>query len=362
VYGEEALNGIQLGMDIFSGQREQPVRELVVMDTAGDPARAVAALETMVREERVMTVIGPLSSRAAAAVAQRAEELGVPIIALTQKEGITEGKEMVFRNFLTPHREVDRVLEVALEAMGLKRYAILYPENSYGRHFMNLFWERVEKRGGVVTAVESYDPDETDFAEEIKKMIGTYYPRPASLTERRRNERPPEEEENRLNMEEPEPIVDFDAVFIPDSYTRVAMIAPQLVYHDVVDVQLLGSSLWQSPQLLEMSREYVQGALFPSGFHESSGMPGIRGFIETYTASFESPPGILAASGYDTVRFLEQVMSGQGVRTRSQLQKAILWSQGFDGVTGRIFFSFGGEVEKDPILLTVLGKRISMYR
>ena len=48
----------------------------------------------------------------------------------------------------------------------------------------------------MITAVESYDPKSTDFAEEIKKMIGLFYPRPTADRE--------EEEQSEQKIEEPE--------------------------------------------------------------------------------------------------------------------------------------------------------------
>jgi hypothetical protein len=67
--------------------------------------------------------------------------------------------------------------------MGLPRFAILYPDTAYGRTLMNLFWNKAELEGGSITAIESYKPEETDFAVEIKKMVGLHYPRPESVVQ-----------------------------------------------------------------------------------------------------------------------------------------------------------------------------------
>jgi branched-chain amino acid transport system substrate-binding protein len=109
IYGEEVLNGIQLGAGMFDESEQDPALELVIRDTKGEPEDAVSGLEDLVINEKVMAIIGPLSSRTAVAVAKRAQELGVPIIALTQREGITKEGEMVFRNFLMPSQEVNRL-------------------------------------------------------------------------------------------------------------------------------------------------------------------------------------------------------------------------------------------------------------
>ena len=358
IYGEEVLNGIQLAMGISSDVEKDPVLELVIKDTKGEPAKALSELEDLVHNEKVIAIIGPLSSKTASAVAPRAQELGIPIVTLTQKLGITEQGDMVFRNFLTPSQEVKRLLDMAIGEMGIRRFGILYPENSYGRFFMNLFWDRLEEEGAMVTAVESYKPEETDFAAQIKKMIGLYYPRPHWLVQRLRDMWPPEREESEIYTEEPEPIIDFDGVFIPDNFQRVAMIAPQLVYHDVAEVLLMGTSLWQSPQLIEMAGDYVQGAIFSSGFFERLGDPLVNVFSQEYRSNFDASPGILGATGYDTMRLLKEVMADEGIRTRKGFQKALLEYQDFQGITGKVSFDPKGEIRKEPLLLRISGKRM----
>jgi branched-chain amino acid transport system substrate-binding protein len=361
IYGEEVLNGIELGMELVGGTGEGSGLELVIRDTGGEPARALSGFQEMVDHENVMAVIGPLSSKAAAAVAEKAQEAGVPVITLTQKEGITEIGDMVFRNFLTPAKEVKRLLDAAMGEMDMKRFGILYPENTYGRFFMDLFWNGVEEMGGTITSVESYDPDETDFADPIKKMTGLYYPRPKALAQALRERRSPEEEESEIYPEEPQPIVDFEAVFIPDNSRNIAMIAPHFSYFDVLDVMLMGTNLWESPRLIETAGDYIQGAIFTSGFFEESEDPGVRKFQESYRQNFDSEPGILAATGYDTIRYLMALMAGKEIRTRRSLKKALSTDSGFQGVTGTISFDPTGEVKKEPLLLTVSGNHMRLF-
>ncbi len=363
IYGEEVLSGIQLGLF----KEPAPSLELIVKDTASDPEQAVAALESLVREEKVVAVIGPLSSKVAAMVAPRAQELGVPLITLTQKPGITATGDMVFRNFITPRQEVRKLVETALER-GIRQFAILYPENPYGRLLMHLFWDRLEEHGAEVTAIESYDPEATDFADQIKKMVGLYYPRPASVEERLRQAKAPApgaedsqsngDKEGQEEEEEPEPIIDFGAVFIPDNPQRVAMIAPQLVYHDVLGVQLMGTALWQSTQLIDLAEDYVQGAIFSAGFYQASRDPLVQEFVREYRESYEAEPGILAASGYDTVVLLNHLLGRGTVRSRRDLQGLLAGGAGIRGLTGWIAFDVSGEAIKDPLLLTISGREI----
>ncbi len=403
LYGREILNGIQLGMDLFNKSESNQDLEIVIRDTKGSIEDAVAGVEELVRKEKVMAIMGPLESGTATAVVKKAQELGVPIITFTQKDGITREGDMVFRNFLTPSKEVEAVLNKALKEMGMKRFGIFYPDNTYGRFLMNLFWDKVEEMGGTITAVESYKTDDTDFADGIKKMVGLYYPRTEATVRKLKMMKMIETEEDigdnhegedetaaRSDLREEtedafdqegeqieradqgddaehstvrgveeelmEPIVDFDAVFIPDNYQQVALIAPQFPFYNVFNVPFLGTSLWLSDELMETAGAYIQGAIFPAGFFMDNDSETIKTFVESYKENFESDPGVLAANGYDTIRLIKDILSNNVIRTRTDFRKALLEHDTFNGVTGKISFDNQREVEKAPFLLTVYGR------
>jgi branched-chain amino acid transport system substrate-binding protein len=362
IYGQEVLNGMQLAMGVFGSSEQRSNIELLIEDTRSDPGIAVEKVEELAHKSRVMGIIGPLASRTATAAAKKAQELGVPIITLAQREGITEEGEMVFRNFLTPAKEMDRLVSRAIHDLGLLRFGILYPESAYGRRLLNLFWDRVEEEGAYITAVESYGSEVTDFSEEIKKMVGLYYPRPPSVAEKLTQanlaafdagvESGPYEE-----TREPEPVVEFDAVFIPDNFQKIALIAPQFPFHGIFNIRFLGTSLWQSPDLLEQGAEYLQGAIFPTGFFAGAE----EAFVRTYKENFETDPGILAAIGYDIVRFLNHLMETQAPRTRRALQQALLLKNDFYGLRGILAFDTQREATTPAVLLTIQGKRFVLF-
>ncbi|MFH1490001.1 MAG: penicillin-binding protein activator [Pseudomonadota bacterium] len=366
IYGREVLNGIQLGLGIFNDSREGPDFELIIKDTHGNEEDAVKGVQELAEQGKVIAILGPLASKTATVAAKKAQELKVPIITLTQKEGITSEGDMVFRNFLTPGREIQRILDKAMDDVGWKRFGIIYPDNSYGRALMNLFWDQVEKRDGSIRAVETYKEDETDFAVQIKKMVGLFYPRPESikfLLREMRAERTGELFEEGVDIEEePEPIVDFDAVFIPDHYQQVALIAPQFPFHNVFDIHFLGTSLWQSEELIEQAGDYIQGAIFSSGFFRSGVTGPAEDFVEVYKKNFESEPGLLAATGYDTMMFIKNFMKKKSVKTRKDFRKALLEAENYPGLTGIISFDREGEVTKEPLLLTVSGRRLQLLQ
>ena len=355
-YGQEVLNGLTLGM--MNDPMKETRMKVIVKDTAGSPEKALNELETLANKQRVIGIIGPLSSKTTAFVSERAQDLGVPMVALTQKRDVVKTGDMVFRNFLTPAQEIDSLLEVAMGQLGLKRFAILYPDNTYGRFCMNRFWDKLDELGGSVTAVESYPTDVTDFKDQIKKMVGLYYPRAGDWRRMYSQGTTAGDDGSEKQLRDDDPIIDFDAVFIPDTYQRVAMIAPQMAFYDVLGVRLMGTRLWHSPKLIEMAGNYLQGALFSSGFLMESENPEVTGFVTDYQHNFNQSPGILAANGYDTICLLQTILREYHPKTRENLRQALLDIPAFEGVTGPFRFDEEGEALKAPLLLTVSGNKM----
>jgi len=357
-FGKEVLMGIQLAiMTQENGQCRSPV-EIIVKDSGGDEESVKAAVMDLVDKKKVMAIIGPLSRRVALLAAETAQGVGVPIVTLTQREEITSSGDMVFRFFPTPAIEVDSVLEMAVDRLGIERFAVMYPENAYGRLLAALFFDAVTARGGSVTAAESYGEDETDFEEEIKKLTGRYYPNTRQDMEGLRQLITPEEEETVIIKDHPRSIIDFEALFIPDRAERVAMIAPQLIYHDAVPSALFGTSLWQSPDLVKSAGEYLNNAFIPSSFFEELDSEMVRGFGEAFRNAYESSPRLLSAQGYDSLRLLAQAMCRDDVRTRKHLAKALLEISDAETLRGKATCTASREIRQKAPLLTISNGRI----
>ena len=319
LYGERALRGIELALSRFGRSPGGPTIRMVIGDTGSDPEKAVLAIAEMFESEP-SAVIGPIIT--AESVATEAQRRRVPIITLTQKEGIPRIGDYVFRNFITPAMQVRAVVSHAARDLGVYRYAVFYPEEKYGSTFMQLFWESVTAYGGTVVTVESYGTEMNDFSEPIRRMARAG---------------------------------DFEGLFIPDGPAKVGLILPQLAFHNIRNVQLLGTNLWHSDRLIKMARQFVQGAIFPEGFYADGSAPEVTAFVRSFTETFGEAPGFIEAVAYDTARIVIGLMGQEGFRTRSGLRDALLGVRDFAGVTGRTTFREDGEVEKDLYLLRVEG-------
>jgi len=344
-YGNQVLNGIELALGAFS-ETASPYK-LFIKDSRGIPELAEKEADELVKQAHVAAIIGPLLSSTSQEVAYKMQDYHVPMIYLNQRSSITKVGDYIFQNSLTPEDQTREVVNYAMDKLGIKKFAVLYPMNTYGEDMMRAFVKQVLEHGGAVTGLEGYYPTETDFKVQIKKLVGTYY---LDLRKADIMKLPPDQRNN------PPPIIDFSAIFIPDNYERVAMIAPQLLYYDVNNVQLLGTNGWSGQELIQMGGRYVDGAIYTDGFFTQSTNPDIQSFINAYKGSFNQMPTVLSALGYDSANILLLAMNG--ATSRSDIKDNILKIKGFKGVSGITTYEGKQVPIKRLYLLKVSGKNI----
>jgi ABC-type branched-subunit amino acid transport system substrate-binding protein len=392
LYGRRALSGIELALSLMqTAEGSQPVR-LVVKDTASEDSSAIEAVKALV-EEQAGVIIGPIIT--APAAAREAQRLNIPMVTFTQKPGVTAIGDYIFRHFITPQNQVKALVNYFVQHIGLRDFAIMYPREVYGRTFMSLFWDEVIRQGGQVRGVEAYDPQQTDFAGTIKKLVGTHYAIPEDLqtqTVVQVEENPYFQfrgtKEGRLNQvlsdpvtrltglffQDPDqdrvrgpaigraqkregrkPVIDFDVLFIPDAPKAAGLILPQLAYHDVNDIYLAGTNLWHSNQLIEMTHAYAQNAVISDGFFSESKDRIVQNFVRAYQEIYQRSPGLIEAFAFDTATMIFNLVSQSDATHRHVLRDTLQQLSQIEGVTGPAAFEMNGEAIKTLSLLRLKG-------
>jgi len=368
-FGKKALKGIELALMKFSAENPDSEIKLIIKDSDGDPDKAALAVRELA-DQKVAAIIGPIIAAETAVVEAQARK--IPIITMTQKEGITDKGDYVFRNFLTPEMQMQTMISFAMGNLGLNKFAILYPNEKYGLKFMNLFWDKVVSEGGEVVGVESYDSNQADFSSPIKKLVGLYYEIPDELKVQAEsvqqadgsmtaNTLEPNQKQfkKQKESEEPEAIVDFDAIFIPDGPEKVVLVLPQLTYNDVTDVYLLGTNLWHSDKLIHEAQQNAQGAILPEIFFSESKNPVVMDFVKNFQETYGEKPEFLEALSFDTALILFQTVNNRKLHFRASIKNRLLNMEDFMGVTGRTSFKPNGEADKKLFMLQISGDQFT---
>ena len=351
---QKVLRGLELGLGIYD-DKSSPYR-LAIRDSGSNPQQAAQAVEDLVLKDQVIAITGSLLSKTAPTIAKRSNEIGVPSIHLAQISSLTNEGPLVFQNSINSKSLVQQLVAVAMDQMKLKKFAILFPNDAYGVEYANLFWDEVEKRGGSIQAAQSYSPKETDFRDPIKRLVGTYYVEDRQNEYKTRLKKWMDGSKNRAREEVPEdllpPIVGFDALFVADGPKALGQIAPMLSYIGVKNLQLLGTNLWNSADLIRRGQKNVEGAVFVDAALNFSDQLTRSQFFQTYQQVFGEKPGLFEAQGYETAVILKQLIS-RGASDRQSLAQALSNLGTFSTIGGTAQMSPERQILKPILSLTV---------
>jgi branched-chain amino acid transport system substrate-binding protein len=301
---------VQRGMELAAKKTHL---ELDFRDTRSEPAVVSTVIGELARDRRVVGIVGPLTSAAAQTAAETAQAAGVPLITLSQKEGLTQAGNLVFQAFLTPRQQMRALVRRAL-AQGFKRFAVVYPDSVYGRTFQQQFQDELAAQGGGEVWLQSfYASGSREFAPLLASMQDALQAHP----------------EDKSNL----------AVFIPDDPEIVAAIAAQMAGTSLKGLQLLGTNLLHNPAIPEAQRRALEGVMFPDAFFAGAQEPGVERFVSAYRQQYGDNPDYLAAKGYVAVRLLAQLADSRPGLSRTDLPQLLLslnrvpdlpWFKGFN--------------------------------
>src|SRR5690625_155224 len=218
------------------------------------------------------------------------------------------------------------MVEYVVNELGLKRLAVLYSNNDYGLALRQGFEAGVRAAGAELVAVESYLDGDSDFSAQVTNIAAQ----------------------------------NPDGLYVAGYYTEAAKIAQQAARLGL-EVRLMGADGFDSPDLVGLGGDAVEGALFTSGFDSETDDPAARTFIDNYIAAFGSEPDMFAANAYDSARIINEGV-GQTGNDRKAIRDGIGGTKDFPGVTGVTSFADNGDAEKPLLIFEVQNGRFVRVR
>lgn len=331
--GELSLRGVMLAAGLPPrGPPAPDAPQVIFRDDAGDPAKALAAVDELVTLHRVIAIIGPMDGHCAQIASLRAQELGVPMVTLTPAGKVTTRGAMVFRMFPTPEGEARALVARTLADLPDARFAILHPQAPYGEAMRDAFVQALSAAGQAPTVVQSYPADATAFGTELAALAK--HP--------------------------------FDALYIADHAARLALIAPALAAAGIWsaepgaadphrrNVQILAPSVAHASSLPGSAGRYLQGALFSVPFDAATAQGAGAEFASRYRAEFGAEPDSFAAFAHDAYQLVKAAVDRSGP-SRSALAEQLLHVQNPDAAGPADAFDAHREPRRATRLLRLRG-------
>jgi len=348
---ERVYQGIQVALRHTLEENPRLQIQLAVRDTRSavdTPGDAAVKAAELIEQERVVALIGPFLSLATEAAGRTADRFQTPLLTpFAIRIAMGDQSPWVFRNSLTNRLQSQGIAAYAVQELGLRRFAVIYPEDRDGRELAEVFTDSVRRLGGRVAKLVSFPPLANDFGAQMRALGGMD---DTQVSRRKRA----------LGLKKNDPFqipLQFEALFVPAYHDKAVLIAPQVPFYNMHGIRLLGTHGWNNPQLLKYGERYVEGAIFVDGFFPESEEPRVARFVSEFTQLFGRKPDIFAALGYDAARIVFAGLA-KGAKTREAMREHLAKLRGFDGLMGLTDMGADRDAQRQLFVLTVRRKKI----
>ncbi|MEM6464343.1 MAG: penicillin-binding protein activator [Pseudomonadota bacterium] len=294
----EYRNAAQLAIEA----RGTNVMELVIKDTGGTAAGAIARTEEAILEGSAI-ILGPVFSGSVTSSASVARPNNRIMVAFSSDP--SAASDGVFLMSFLPNQIVDRTISYAT-GVGVTSVSAILPQGAYGALVERQLRKTLAERGGVLLGVSRYEYNNESVVSAVQEIL------PA--------------------------IQQSDAIFIPDGGTSPIAIARVIQSEGVTlsEKRLIGTGQWRSSDL---SSPFLQGGIFAD-----MDQSGFEPFKERYKETFEAEARVNAGLGYDAVSLVADLLATGNPAALSR--QGIENQSGFRGVTGIFRFMQDGETQR----------------
>jgi branched-chain amino acid transport system substrate-binding protein len=322
-FGESSRNAFLMAIEEYSKTGKYTITPMIT-DDRNDATEGTNAALKLITQDKVLGIIGPLTSKVAIPVSELAEKNKVPMIsgsATNPKVTVYNNKRKpyIFRACFIDPFQGKVAAEFALKDLKVKTAAVLYDVgNDYSKGLAEFFKATFEKGQGRVVGYESYQKDDVDFSALITK----------------------------IGLKKPE------AIFIPDYYNKAALIAKQIREKGLKAV-MLGGDGWDSPDLIKIGGAAIAGNYFTNHYSPERKDKVAEAFINKYKQRHNQLPDSLAALGYDATSIFLYALDKASKADPEEIRKVLSTLNNFKGVTGTISFDANGDAVKSAVVLKV---------
>lgn len=302
--------------------------EYVHADNQSSTQQAVAKSLELITQGRVLAIIGPKDSSRAIPAGGICQSFGTPMISPTSTNPrTTQDRPYVFRAcFLDPFQG-EAMASFSTTEFNAEKAAVLYNiASAYPKGLAEFFKKAFEEKHGKgsVVAFEDFHPNEKDLSRQLTKIVAS----------------------------------GADVLFVPQYDNEVPEIVRQARKSGWKKV-ILGGDAWETNSLVKNCGDLCKGLFFTSHFAAIGAKGKSLDFVRQYQAKTNELPTGDAALGYDAADILMTAISslktltGNLVEDRTALKNQLIEIKGFQGVSGALDMTAGGDPIKSATIIRI---------
>ncbi len=321
-FGQFGKKGVEMAVDEInkSGGLLGRQVEAIYEDTRGLQQDSSIAVQKLIDKDKVIGVLGESASTNSIAGGQVCQEKKIPMITPSSTNPqVTQIGDYIFRICFLDDFQGEVMARFAFNSLKAKRVAILYDNGSdYSLGLEQFFSETLKNLGGEIIAKEAYQKQDVDFSSQLTKIKG-------------------------LNP---------DAIYVPGYYTQVGQIAQQARKLGLT-IPLLGADGWDSPSLLEIGKEALNGCYFSNHYNVEDPDPTVKNFVQAFVDRYKTTPDTTAGLAYDATNILFTAIKKANSTNAKAIRDAIAETKNFSGITGKITISATRDAIKPAVIVGI---------
>lgn len=329
-FGNSSMKGLKLAVKEINeaGGVLGKQLELIQADNASKSEEATRAAQKLISNDKVVALIGPVTSTNTLGAVPIAQEKKVPLITtsatnpkVTVDERTGEVNEYVFRVCFIDPFQGKVAADFASKELNLTKAAIYLDSSSdYSKGLQKFFKETFIANGGTIVAEESYQQKDTDFK--------------AVLT--------------RIKEKNPE------LIYVPGYYEEVGKIVKQAREMGIT-VPMIGGDGWDSPQLLEIAgKEALNNTFISNHYAKDDTAEEVQALVEAFQKEYNGDePDALGALGYDAVYMLVDAINRAGSAEPEKIKDALAATKDLKLATGIVTLNETHDPVKSAVVLEI---------
>ncbi len=314
-HGIPAKRGVQMAVDEFNaagGLKGQKVT-VIFEDEKDSPTAAVNAVKKLIDVDKVVALVGPMTSGATLAAYKVADEAKVVFITPTATSPKVSGASpYLFRGCSRIDTQAKVLTDYIAKTYKPKTVAVFYSNEPYGKGCAEVFGKFFKDLGIKEVATESFNRGDRDFKAQLTKIKAA----------------------------------NPDLIFIP-GYTPETAPAAAQARHLGLNQRIVGVYGDMDPEYAKLAGKAAEGHLIAGEYDEDYDTPKNKKFRENYykqAKEANEPVNIMfAALLYDATGLVLEGMKKNGP-TSEGIKKFLKEVKDFDGVTGKLSFNETNDV------------------